>query len=135
MNVPDTSADVSVIIPAYRASRSIKRALTSIAAQSIKPREVIVVDDGSDDGTYEEARTAGSEMGELKIDLIVIRQPHAGAGAARNRAIAQAVGRYVAFLDADDEWLPTKLERSLPYFDDPGVVLVAHNNLHFGSGF
>lgn len=121
-----------MIVPAYRAVLTIKRALLSIAAQTTKPIEVIVVDDGSDDGTEEAARAVASEMGPIK--LIVIRQAHGGAGAARNRAIQAASGRYVAFLDADDEWLPVKLERSLPYFDDPGIVLVAHNNLHAEAG-
>lgn len=118
-------ADVSVIIPAFRTADTIGRALASVAAQSRLPREVIVVDDGSDDGTAEAAEAMRDAMGPVRLQ--VIRQPHRGAGAARNAALAVATGALVAFLDADDEWLPEKLARSLPYLDDPEVVLVAHN--------
>ena len=119
------TADVSVIIPAFRAAGTIGRALASVAAQTRPPREVIVVDDGSDDDTADAAEAMRGALG--RIALQVIRQPNQGAGAARNSALAAATGALVAFLDADDEWLPEKLARSLPCLDDPDVVLVAHN--------
>jgi len=118
-------ADVSVIIPAFRAADTIGRALASVAAQTCPPREVIVVDDGSGDGTADAAEVMRGTLG--RIALQVIRQPNQGAGAARNSALAVATGALVAFLDADDEWLPEKLARSLPHLEDPDVVLVAHN--------
>jgi glycosyltransferase involved in cell wall biosynthesis len=126
------NADVSVIIPALNAADTIKRALESVAAQSVAPREVVVVDDGSDDGTCDIALGCARLLGS--IELRIYRQNNLGAGAARNSALSKAAGTYVAFLDADDEWLPEKLERSLPYLDDPGIVLVAHNNLHIEAG-
>ena len=123
--MPPESADVSVVIPAYRAAETIGRALASVAAQTLRPRQVIVVDDGSPDGTYEAAMAAAESM--AGIDLVVVRQGNLGAGAARNRALAEAACTYVAFLDADDEWLPEKLERSMAHLAEPGMVLVAHD--------
>lgn len=118
-------ADVSVIIPAYRATQTIARALESVAGQTLKPREVIVVDDGSDDATFEVAENFTSQMNG--VGLKAIRQDHQGAGAARNRAIAESKQRYIAFLDADDEWLPEKLERSMGHIEGSDYVLVAHD--------
>ena len=127
-----STADVSVVIPAYRAGKTIGRALASVAAQSVKPREVVVVDDGSDDGTYDAASACAAGLGTIGLKLV--RQENKGAGAARNRALAECEGRYVAFLDADDEWLPEKLERSLAHFTgEPEPVLVAHNGWIVGT--
>ena len=125
-------ADVSVIIPAYRAQSCIGRALDSVARQTLKPRAAIVVDDGSPDGTYDTARGHAGRMGE--VELVVIRQDNAGAGAARNRALAEAGTRYVAFLDADDEWLPEKLARSMAYLAAGDYVLVAHDSVMVRDG-
>jgi teichuronic acid biosynthesis glycosyltransferase TuaG len=118
-------ADVSVVIPAYNAADTIERALSSIARQSLLPRQVIVVDDGSTDGTFDVAREAGRALAGINVQ--VVRQANAGAGAARNRAVEMADGAYLAFLDADDEWLPEKLQRSLTIMDEAGVMLTAHN--------
>ncbi|NQU61364.1 MAG: glycosyltransferase family 2 protein [Rhodospirillales bacterium] len=118
-------ANISVIMPAYQAVDTIGRTLASITTQTLKPREVIIVDDGSEDGTFEKAESLGPEMGG--IGLKVIRQDHQGAGAARNRAIAESNQPYLAFLDADDEWLPEKLERSMAFMEGSDFVLVAHD--------
>jgi glycosyltransferase involved in cell wall biosynthesis len=118
-------ADVSVIIPAFGAAGSIPRALASIAAQTEKPQEVIVVVDGPDDGTLEAVEAMRESM--QGITLKAIAQEHAGAGAARNRGLAEARGTYVGFLDADDEWLSDKLERSMAVISENDHVLVAHD--------
>lgn len=118
-------ADVSVVMPAWRAAATIARALLSVAGQTVKPSQVIVVDDGSDDTTFTAAEAMRGTM--EGIALVVLRQPHQGAGAARNRAIAEARGTYLAFLDADDEWLPDKLALSLAEIEASGAVLVAHD--------
>lgn len=118
--------DVSVIVPAWRAADTVGRALASVAAQTVKPREVIVVDDGSDDGTAEVARAMAPAMGGIDLKVIVLPE-NAGAGAARNRAIAEARGEFVALLDADDEWLPEKLARSLATIEESGADLVSHD--------
>ena len=116
-------ADVSVIVPAYNSALTIGACLRSIAAQTVPPKEVIVVDDGSTDGSFEAALALAGEM--KGIALKVFRQDNAGAGAARNRALLEATGTYVAFLDADDQWLPEKLEKCLPFVAD--YDLVCHN--------
>lgn len=118
-------ADISVIIPAYQAAATIERALASVRGQSLKPREILVVDDGSSDATFDLARGWVDRMEGM--DLRVLRQRNMGAAAARNLALDQARCRYVAFLDADDEWLPEKLERSLARLKAGNARLVAHN--------
>ncbi len=123
--MPPEFASISVIIPAWRAAKTIRRALLSVAAQTLKPAQVVVVDDGSDDQTFEAAMACKEAMGG--IDLVVIRQQNMGAGAARNRAIQEAVHPVLAFLDADDEWLEEKIERSIDHMEKGDHVLVAHN--------
>jgi teichuronic acid biosynthesis glycosyltransferase TuaG len=125
-------ADVSVVIPAYNAADTIERALSSVVRQSLLPRQVIVVDDGSTDGTFDVANEAGRTL--AGIDVQVVRQKNAGAGAARNRAVEMADGAYLAFLDSDDEWLPEKLERSLAAMEQAAVILTAHNGWIISDG-
>lgn len=123
--ISSENLDVSVIMPAFQASRTIESALLSIAAQTQRPREVIVIDDGSSDGTLDIVRAARAGMRD--IDLQLYTQPHLGPGAARNRGLAAARGRYVAFLDADDLWLPEKLQRSVNALESNDCGMVAHN--------
>ncbi len=124
-DLPAGIADVSVVMPAYRSAATVGPALAGIAAQTVKPRQVIVVDDGSDDGTYEAALAMTDGM--APIELTVLRQENKGAGAARNAAFAVAKGEYIAFLDSDDRWTPEKLERSLSQLVGSGHALVAHD--------
>ncbi|MDP6804472.1 MAG: glycosyltransferase family 2 protein [Rhodospirillales bacterium] len=129
---PHGFADVSVVIPAYRAAATIGRALASVANQTVKPREVIVVVDGSPDETAAQAEAAAKQLSGT--DLHVLRVTHGGAGFARNRGLERASAQFVAFLDADDEWLPDKLERSLAEIVDTRRVLVAHDGwIHDGD--
>ena len=118
--------NVSVIIAAYRAAGTIERTLASIAAQTLKPKEVVVVDDGSDDGTFEEAKACLPNMNGIELRVFRTDDNH-GAGAARNRAIMESTEAVLAFLDADDEWLPEKLERSMSYLEGSDYSLVAHD--------
>lgn len=99
-------ADVSVIMPVYNGAKTIQRALDSVFAQSVIPREVIAIDDASTDETRAILETYKSR------GLITITADHnRGAGAARNRGVAAARSGYLAFIDADDEWHSHKLER------------------------
>jgi len=100
-------ATVSVIIPLYNKGEYIERALESVFAQTFGGYEVIVVDDGSTDNGV----NIVSQFRDNR--LRVIRQANAGPGAARNRAICESSSRYLAFLDADDEWMPRFLEKSI----------------------
>jgi teichuronic acid biosynthesis glycosyltransferase TuaG len=125
-------ADVSVIMPAYRAGATIGRALASIAAQTLKPREVVIVDDGSPDDTVAAARRMEDRM--EGINLLILTQPNAGPGAARNKALRHARSEWVAFLDADDEWLPAKIERSFAHLAGGAYDLVAHDGWEIENG-
>jgi glycosyltransferase involved in cell wall biosynthesis len=105
---------VSIIIPLYNKGAYIERALASIAAQSFADYEVIVVDDGStDDGP---AKVQSWKDPRVRL----IQQANAGPGPARNRGISQAQGELIAFLDADDEWLPEFLAQSVQILESQG---------------
>jgi glycosyltransferase involved in cell wall biosynthesis len=104
----DAPVLVSTVIPAFNAKRFIVRALESALAQGVPDSEVIVVDDGSTDGTR--ALVEGYRHRGVRL---VCHSQRTGAAGARNSGILAARGEYVAFLDADDEWLPGKLERQL----------------------
>ena len=93
---------ISVVVPAYNAAAHIPRALDSVLGQTHPPAEIIVVDDGSTDATAEVVRSYGSAVRLITTD-------HVGAGQARNMGIEAARYPWIAFLDADDEWLPEKL--------------------------
>ena len=109
---------ISVLIPAYNAGLYLHEAIDSAFAQTHRPVEVIVVDDGSED----ETRAVAERYGER---IRFTREEHRGAGAARNTAVELATGEYLAFLDADDRFLPEKLERQLAALDtDPGLDMV-----------
>lgn len=104
---------VSVIIPTYNRARLLPRAIASIVAQTFCDWELILIDDGSTDGTGLIAAEWASRLGDR---LVYVRRARAGACAARNAGIELARGRYVAFLDSDDEFVAAKLERQLRLF-------------------
>lgn len=113
---------VSVVIPAYRAADKIGRAVESVGRQTFTDLEVIVVDDASQDDTAETA-TLHLKRSGLRHQIIV--QPrNGGPAAARNAGVRAATGEYIAFLDADDYWLPEKLARQVAVLDaDPDVTI------------
>ena len=106
--------EISVVIPVYNGAQFIAAAIESALSQSLKVLECIVIDDGSQDGTAEVADAFGPPVR-------VVRQPRQGVASARNRGIALAGGTHVAFLDADDVWLPGKLERQLAALESAGA--------------
>lgn len=108
---------VSVIIPCYNAQAFVGQAIESALGQTSPPTEVIVVDDGSTDDSHLIANRFGSPVRAL-------RQRNGGPSLARNAGIEASTGQFIAFLDADDYWMPSKLETQLPYFQDPEVGLV-----------
>jgi glycosyltransferase involved in cell wall biosynthesis len=108
----------SVIVPTYNHAAFLVAALQSALDQTVSPHEVIVVDDGSTDNTAE-------VLGQFAGRIRKISQENRGVAAARNAGATVATGKILAFLDADDLWLPRKLERQLECFaKDPGVGLV-----------
>ena len=109
---------ISVIIPAYNRESYLAGAIESVLSQTYPAMEIIVVDDGSTDGTAKVARAYGERVH-------YIRQENSGAGAARNAGLARARGSLIAFLDSDDLWLERKLEAQATYLEaNPGVDLV-----------
>lgn len=100
---------VSVIIPAYNASAFIERTINSVIAQTHKNLEIIIVNDGSTDDTLEICQRF--VLQDLRVSIISFA--NGGVAVARNRGIAAARGRYLAFIDADDLWHPTKIEKQL----------------------
>src|SRR6266852_6361254 len=119
---------VSVIIPAYNAERFIDETLESVFKQTHDHLELILVDDGSTDGTGAQVRAYGDRVR-------FIRQVNAGAGAARNRGLEVATGDYIAFLDADDLWRPEKLEVQLEIAArNPESGLIACDGVRFAEG-
>src|SRR4029434_246146 len=108
---------VSVVIPCYNAEPFVGEAIESALSQSPTPVEVIVVDDGSDDGSVRVSRSFGDRVR-------VLSSGHAGVSAARNTGLLAARENLVAWLDADDVWEAGKLADQIPRFDDPVVGLV-----------
>ena len=100
------SFSVSVVIPAYNAAGCVGRAIDSVLAQTYPVSEIIVVNDGSTDDTEQVVKQYGSKV-------VYISQENSGPSVARNSAVTAAQGNWVAFVDADDEWLPEKNQRQI----------------------
>jgi glycosyltransferase involved in cell wall biosynthesis len=112
------TAAVSVVIPSYNSAHHISETLESVFSQSYRPHEIIVVDDGSTDDTR-------AVLEKYSDRIIYVYQKNAGEPAARNTGIRRASGEFIAFLDADDLWLPNKLTLQMDYFEKhPEVDLV-----------
>jgi glycosyltransferase involved in cell wall biosynthesis len=103
---------ISVIIPAYNVAEFVREAVESALAQTRRDLEVIVVDDGSSDGSADIL----SDLDDPR--LRVIRETHGGSAAARNAGLRLATGELVAFLDADDRWAPQNLERQSAFLEN-----------------
>ena len=116
-----SASSVSVVVPTFERAAMLPRALESVEEQTCPPGEVIVVDDGSTDGTGELARRRFPGVRYL-------RREHGGVSAARNTGIAAAGGEWVALLDSDDVWRPEKLERQLTALAAAPEHLVCHTD-------
>jgi glycosyltransferase involved in cell wall biosynthesis len=117
-------AFVSIIIPAYQSAGTIAEAVNSALAQTFNDIEIIVVDDGSTDSLSE-------NLEQFAGKIIYLRQSNKGAAAARNEGIKYASGEIIAFLDADDIWLPEKLALQLPLFEKNPQVGAVFGNVFF----
>lgn len=121
----ESIVNVSVVIPLFRKERFIARALESVLAQTFPYYEVVVVNDGSDDGSVDIVESYAAR--DRRISLV--HQRNAGPGAARNRGMREAAAAFVAFLDADDEWSPGHLAALVGILNrhaDCAAVCVAH---------
>lgn len=117
MHLSSEKSAVSVIIPTFNRRRFVREAIDSVLAQDFGDFELIVVDDGSTDGTAERLSAYGSR-------IRVIRQENAGVSAARNRGIEVSTASLIAFLDSDDLWLPGKLTRQAAFFREHPKALI-----------
>ena len=121
---------VSVVIPTFNREGFIEQCVVSALQQSKKPDEVIVVDDGSSDKTWDVLRTLGfSDSKEERNSLRYIFQRNKGVSAARNLGIKASKFRYIAFLDSDDLWLEKKLEKQISSLESQSIrYRLSHTN-------
>lgn len=127
-DIPNPACLVSVIVPAYNAEACIATAVQSILAQKIESLEILVVDDGSADGTA--AKVEAFQRPEIRL----LKHPegaNCGVCASRRLALTQARGEFVAFLDADDEYLPGKLSRHVESLRQNPAVLLVHGPVQY----
>ena len=121
------SPRVSVLIPCYNAERYLSAALDSVLAQTYQDFEIIVVDDGSTD----DSAAVAARYPRVRC----FRHAHSGISVTRNLCLSKAKGEFVAFLDADDLWVPEKLEKQVTYLDShPGCQLVFTLSENFYDG-
>ena len=124
------SPSFTVGIPLYNRRHCIERAVASTLEQDHPPLEVIVVDDGSTDGSGDLVDALARRDPRVRC----IRQPNAGSGVARNRVLAEARGEWIAFLDSDDRWLPNKLANAAALAcADPRIEFLHSNCAHVWS--
>lgn len=112
---------VSVVIPSFNSGRLLENAIKSVINQTYKNIEIIIVDDGSTDGTKE-------WLVKNSLGIKYYFQKNSGAASARNTGVSLATGEYIAFLDADDIWLPTKLEKQIE-------LINIQNSFIFSNGY
>ena len=112
---------ISVVIPTYNRKNLLKRAIQSVIKQTLHPFEIIVVDDGSIDGTQ-------SWLADEFPFVRCLYQNNSGVSRARNNGIKSAQGSWIALLDSDDEWLPDKLEQQVKLIRDIPEALFCHTN-------
>lgn len=123
---------VSVVIPCYRCAQTVERAVASVAAQTVSPLELILVDDGSADETRAVLAVLRDQYAPGWIKLVLLEQ-NVGAASARNAGWEQASGRFIAFLDADDSWHPGKIELQYQFMlSEPDIAVSGHGHAQMG---
>lgn len=111
---------VSVVVPTFNRANTLAETVESILAQSYRPLELIVVDDGSHDNTAQAIQPYLDKDPRVSY----LAKPNGGVASARNMGVRHAQGEFIAFCDSDDIWKPDKLARQVPLFQDPVVSLV-----------
>ena len=131
MKSDDASAPVSVVIPCFRCSATIARTIVSIAQQTEKPAEVILVDDASRDSTLESLYNLASVYPDGWIKIVEL-PCNGGPGVARNEGWRQAKQPYIVFLDADDSWHPQKISIQYHWMrTHPEIMLTGHPSVRY----
>lgn len=116
MSVVHKKGLVSIIMPAYNSQKTILESISSVLAQSYQEWELIICDDASQDNTKYQVCHYLQERNDPRVKLIDNHNPKGAAG-ARNSAIEAAIGQYISFLDADDIWLPEKLQSQVTFME------------------
>ena len=114
---------VSIIVPVYNAEKYIVETIEHVAAQTYRDWELLLVVDGCKDASAQVIRAYQEAQGEKRLRVLV-REENAGAARARNEGLQEASGRYVAYVDADDLWMPEKLELQLRYMKEKQAAFV-----------
>jgi len=126
MRIMDNS--IAVVIPTFNRKHCISRAIESVLSQTLAANEIIVVDDGSSDGT-------GSFLEEKYPQLRYLSQSNLGVSAARNRGVIESSSKWLAFLDSDDEWLEKKLELQIQrLIENPEYQLIHSEEIWIRNG-
>ncbi len=120
-NYLNSNFTISVIIPTYNRKQTLSRTIQSVLNQSFQPLEIILVDDGSTDGTADWIRTHFPSMN-------VLQQINQGVSSSRNHGIEKSKCDWIALLDSDDEWKPNKMERQVESLEKNPDVLFCHTN-------
>ena len=113
--------NISVVIPSFNRKNTLSRSIDSVLKQTYKPSEIIVVDDGSTDGTR------GFILSSYP-NIKYFFQPKKGVSSARNKGILESSSEWIAFLDSDDEWMPQKLEKQKKQLEKHSGVFISHTN-------
>ena len=113
--------NVSVVIPCFNRKKTLSRSIDSVVNQTYKPSEIIIVDDGSTDGTRDFILNSYP-------NIKYFFQPKKGVSSARNKGIRESSSDWVAFLDSDDEWLPQKLEKQINQLGKHSEIFISHTN-------
>lgn len=108
---------VSIITPTYNAERTIADTIESVLAQTYPDWEMVITDDYSQDATVEIIQRYAAKDDRIRL---IRKERNSGAGDCRNQSISLASGRYIAFLDSDDRWMPTKLEKQIRFMEETG---------------
>jgi glycosyltransferase involved in cell wall biosynthesis len=115
---------VSVIIPTYQRAHWVSEAIESVLAQTYKDYDIIVVNDGSTDNTAE-------VLNQFQNKIKIIEQENKGNSVARNIAIQNSQGQYIAFLDDDDRWMPNKLEKQIALLESNSKIGLSYSDMFF----
>ncbi len=110
---------VSIITPSYNSAKFIAETIDSVRAQTFKNWELIIVDDCSTDGSVEIIKKYQKQDKRIRLEVLLV---NSGPAVARNRGIELAQGRYIAFIDSDDRWLPEKLEKQIAFMQETGAA-------------
>lgn len=123
----DVPLRISVVCPVYNSRAYVQRTIDALYGQSILPDELIVIDDGSSDGTPEFLQAYVDSL-HKPVKFMLLKMEHRGPGAARNAGIANATGNWIAFLDSDDIWFPEKISSLINCLkQNPNVNFVCHH--------